>query len=87
MRKVSEALDGDALALQEFRLGDFRRHQQRMTDVVTQGGDHHKIRHWRLKQALGRTWLRRPELLERLELDKEQQVLLEEFKTEFKAKH
>jgi tRNA (guanine37-N1)-methyltransferase len=59
----------------------------RRVPEILLSGDHHKIRHWRLKQALGRTWLRRPELLERLELDKEQQVLLEEFKTEFKVKH
>lgn len=50
-------------------------------------GDHEKIRRWRLKQALGRTWLRRPELLEKLELNKEQQNLLDEFKTEFKTKN
>ncbi len=50
-------------------------------------GDHEKIRRWRLKQALGRTWLRRPELLEKLNLDKEQQNLLDEFKTEFKTKN
>ena len=48
-------------------------------------GDHEKIRRWRLKQALGRTWLRRPELLEGLELDNEQAQLLEEFKTEFQT--
>jgi len=58
----------------------------RRVPEVLLSGDHQKIYRWRLKQALGRTWLRRPELLERLELDKEQQVLLEEFKTEFKAK-
>lgn len=46
-------------------------------------GDHEKIRRWRLKQALGRTWLRRPELLDNLKLDKEQVELLEEFKKEF----
>lgn len=50
-------------------------------------GNHEKIRRWRLKQALGRTWLRRPELLENLKLDKEQQSLLNEFKTEFKTKN
>lgn len=50
-------------------------------------GDHEKIRRWRLKQALGRTWLRRPELLQKLGLDKEQQNLLDEFKTEFKTKN
>ena len=51
------------------------------------GGDHDKIRRWRLKLALGRTWLRRPELLERLQLNNEQQLLLDEFKAEFKTKN
>src|SRR3990172_7176806 len=30
---------------------------------VLLGGDHAKIRRWRLKQALGRTWIRRPDFL------------------------
>lgn len=46
---------------------------------VLLSGDHKAIARWRLKQALGRTWLRRPDLLKRLELDLEQQQLLEEF--------
>ena len=46
---------------------------------VLLSGDHAKIRRWRLKQALGRTWLRRPELLNELMLSEEQQGLLEEF--------
>lgn len=53
---------------------------------VLLSGDHEKIRRWRLKQALGRTWLRRPELLEHLKLDREQVELLEEFEQEFHAK-
>ena len=43
------------------------------------GGNHAEIRRWRAKQALGRTWLRRPDLLQALELDHEQQALLDEF--------
>ena len=46
---------------------------------VLLSGDHGAIRRWRLKQALGRTWLRRPELLEETELDDEQRALLDEF--------
>ncbi len=46
---------------------------------VLLSGDHEKIRRWRLKQALGRTWLRRPELMTELNLSEEQQHLLEEF--------
>lgn len=53
----------------------------RVPDVLL-SGDHNRIRRWRLKQALGRTWMRRPELLEKLELNREQQQLLEEFKRE-----
>lgn len=47
--------------------------------AVLLGGDHQAIARWRQKQALGRTWLRRPDLLEQLELDQEQQILLAEF--------
>ena len=42
-------------------------------------GDHAAINRWREKQSLGRTWLRRPDLLEKLELSAEQQQLLDEF--------
>ncbi len=47
---------------------------------VLLSGDHEKIRLWRLQQALGRTWLRRPDLLEGRELNKQEQELLDEFK-------
>ena len=48
--------------------------------VVLLSGDHAAIRRWRLSQALGRTWLRRPDLLERRALSEEELALLEEFK-------
>jgi len=51
----------------------------RTVPEVLLSGDHERIRRWRLQQALGRTWQRRPDLLEGLELDTEQQQLLEEF--------
>lgn len=51
---------------------------------VLLSGDHAAIRRWRRKQALGRTWLRRPEMLAALRLDAEQQALLEEFIREFR---
>ncbi|MCF2946867.1 tRNA (guanosine(37)-N1)-methyltransferase TrmD [Paraglaciecola aquimarina] len=44
---------------------------------VLLSGDHQKIRQWRLQQSLGRTWQRRPELLNDLALTEEQQVLLD----------
>ncbi|HEX9810937.1 MAG TPA: tRNA (guanosine(37)-N1)-methyltransferase TrmD [Burkholderiales bacterium] len=50
---------------------------------VLLSGDHERIRRWRLRQALGRTWLRRPELLERVVLSDEERRLLSEFQDEF----
>lgn len=52
---------------------------------VLLSGDHAAINRWRRMQALGRTWLRRPELLKNLTLDENDQRLLEEFKQEHKG--
>jgi tRNA (guanine37-N1)-methyltransferase len=49
-------------------------------------GNHEEIQRWRLKQALGRTWLRRPDLLAVLQLNVEQQGLLEEYKNEYTSR-
>lgn len=49
---------------------------------VLLSGDHGAIERWRKKQALGRTWLRRPELLEAQVLDDEAKALLAEFISE-----
>lgn len=46
---------------------------------VLLSGNHEKIRRWRLKQALGRTWQRRPDLLEGRALSREEAELLAEF--------
>ena len=51
----------------------------RAVPEVVLRGNHAAIRRWRLKCALGRTWQRRPDLLERVELDAEQRRLLDEF--------
>lgn len=50
--------------------------------AVLLSGNHAHINRWRMKQSLGRTWLRRPELLESLALTDEQRVLLAEFQQE-----
>lgn len=52
---------------------------------VLLSGDHEAIRRWRLKQALGRTWVRRPDLLSLAGLDSLGQQLLDEFKREHAA--
>jgi tRNA (guanine37-N1)-methyltransferase len=46
---------------------------------VLLSGDHAKVARWRMKQALGATWLKRPDLLQGLELSQEQVKLLREF--------
>jgi len=46
---------------------------------VLLSGDHRAIARWRRKQSLGRTWQRRPELLQRMDLDTESKALLTEF--------
>ncbi len=51
----------------------------RVVPEVLLSGDHENIRRWRLKQALGRTWLRRRDLIEARELNAEEKVLLTEF--------
>ncbi|MES2998245.1 MAG: tRNA (guanosine(37)-N1)-methyltransferase TrmD [Pseudomonadota bacterium] len=51
---------------------------QTVPDILL-GGNHEAIFRWRLKQALGRTWQRRPDLLKKHILSKQEQVLLAEF--------
>ncbi|NCF37508.1 MAG: hypothetical protein GWP56_14180 [Gammaproteobacteria bacterium] len=46
-------------------------------------GNHREIETWREQQALGRTWQRRPDLLENIELDARQRALLDEYIAEF----
>lgn len=50
--------------------------------AVLLSGNHAQIARWRLKQALGRTWRRRPDLLAKRALPPEEAALLEEFKKE-----
>ena len=58
---------------------------RRVPDVLL-SGNHAAIRRWRLKQSLGRTWLRRPDLLEGRTLATDQQALLDEFIEEYASK-
>lgn len=60
-------------------------YEGRAVPDVLASGNHAAIRRWRMKQALGRTWSRRPDLLAKLTLSAEQRRLLEEFVTEQRA--
>ncbi len=52
---------------------------------VLLSGDHAAIRRWRRQQSLGRTWLRRPDLLARLDLSSADRALLADFQAELRS--
>jgi tRNA (guanine37-N1)-methyltransferase len=54
---------------------------ERVPEVLL-SGHHENIRRWRLKQSLGRTWLRRPDLIAARRLSEEETRLLDEFQRE-----
>ena len=58
--------------------------KRRVPEVLLQG-NHERIRRWRLKQALGRTAERRPDLLRAMELNDEQQQLLRDYRQDHTA--
>lgn len=91
VRQLPGALNDEASAIEEsFAAGALDCPHYTRPEVyegiavpeVLLSGHHENIRRWRLKQALGRTWLRRPELLDRRSLSSEEARLLEEFKRE-----
>ena len=53
---------------------------------VLLSGNHEQVRTWRLKQSLGRTWIRRPELLSGRDLNEQESRLLAEFQAEYDIK-
>jgi tRNA (guanine37-N1)-methyltransferase len=91
VRQLPGALgDGQSAAEESFAAGlldcpQYTRPEayagERVPEVLL-SGHHEQIRRWRLKQALGRTWLRRPELIAARRLSGEEQDLLEEFRRE-----
>jgi tRNA (guanine37-N1)-methyltransferase len=52
---------------------------------VLMSGHHAEITRWRLKQSLGRTWMRRPDLLGRRDLSEQERLLLEEFRRDYES--
>jgi len=60
-------------------------HEGQVVPPVLLSGNHAEISRWRLKQALGRTWQRRPDLLEKRALTAAEGALLEEFKKEIEG--
>ena len=91
VRQLPGALGGEQSAVEEsFVQGlldcpQYTRPEEYAGEKVPEillSGHHENIRRWRLKQALGRTWLRRPDLLAARQLNEVEQKLLEEFQRE-----
>jgi tRNA (guanine37-N1)-methyltransferase len=78
--------DSHASSLLEYphytRPAEFR--GWRVPEVLT-SGDHGKISKWRREQALRRTWLRRPDLLEKAPLTENDRRILEQIRAENQA--
>jgi tRNA (guanine37-N1)-methyltransferase len=55
-------------------------YQGQKVPAILLSGDHKRIERWRLQQSLGRTWERRPDLLERIQLGPAEHELLEAYK-------
>ncbi len=90
-RHLPGTLGNSASALEESHLDGLLDYPHYTRPEMTGGlevppvlltGDHGAVRRWRRKQALGRTWSRRPELLIGREWSAEDQVLLLEFLAE-----
>lgn len=91
VRQIPGALGGEQSAVEESFVQGLLDCPQYTRPEVYEGekvpemlmsGHHENIRRWRLKQALGRTWLRRPDLLEARKLSDDERKLLEEFQRE-----
>jgi tRNA (guanine37-N1)-methyltransferase len=91
VRKLPGALGDERSAVEDSFTGGLldcpqytrpERYRDREIPPVLLSGHHADIARWRLKQSLGRTWLRRPELIERRGLNELELGLLEEFRRE-----
>ena len=91
VRQIPGALGGEQSAVEEsFVQGlldcpQYTRPEMYEGEKVPEillSGHHENIRRWRLQQALGRTWLRRPDLLAARKLSDDERKLLEEFQRE-----
>lgn len=60
------------------------RHELGAVPEALRSGDHAAIARWRRRQALGRTWLRRPDLVARIELSQQDRALLADFIAEYR---
>jgi tRNA (guanine37-N1)-methyltransferase len=79
--------DNESATFESFTAGQLDWPQYAVTPVASHeiptelaGGDHAAINRWRVKQALARTWMRRPDLLARATLSTEELAMIDEIK-------
>jgi tRNA (guanine37-N1)-methyltransferase len=91
VRQLPGALGDERSAAEESFVGDLldcphytrpEAYRGEAAPAVLLSGHHAEIARWRLKQSLGRTWLRRPDLLAGRGMSETERALLEEFKRE-----
>jgi tRNA (guanine37-N1)-methyltransferase len=91
VRQIPGALGGEQSAAEESFVEGLldcpqytrpERYADAKVPEILLSGHHENIRRWRLKQALGRTWQRRPDLLAARKLNDDERKLLEEFQRE-----
>ncbi len=91
-RLIPGALGAEASANQDSHVNGLLDHphytrpeiiDEKKVPEILLSGNHADIARWRLKQSLGKTWKKRPDLLQHKQLTTEQRKLLEEFRTEF----
>ena len=82
--KTVSSVMGDPFPIvtSDMQLDKISKLMSKQVPAVLLSGNHQEIAKWRLKQSLGRTWLRRPDLLYNLALTEEQTELLAEFQQE-----
>lgn len=81
--KEEESVTQDSLSSGLLKYPQYTRPEVYLDKTVPEvllSGNHRSIDDWRLQQALGKTWLKRPDLLEKKTLSEAQQRLLQEFK-------
>ncbi|HVY53687.1 MAG TPA: tRNA (guanosine(37)-N1)-methyltransferase TrmD [Gammaproteobacteria bacterium] len=86
--KEEDSVTQDSLSSGLLKYPQYTRPEE-LDDVrvpeILLSGNHKAIEEWRLKQSLGKTWLKRPDLLAKLTLDSKQQKLLQEFMDEHQS--
>ena len=84
--------DNESAAFESFAAGRLDWPQYALTCAIDgnipealAGGDHASIARWRIKQALTRTWMRRPDLLARVKLSPDEHAMIDEITLQSKA--